>query len=49
MHLESLQLLNFKNYSAIDFEFTPKINCFVGKNAVGKTNVLDAIYDLGKL
>ena len=46
MHLESLQILNFKNYSAIDFEFNPKINCFVGKNAVGKTNVLDAIYYL---
>lgn len=46
MYLKNLQLLNFKNYKAIDFSFNPKINCFVGKNAVGKTNVLDAIYYL---
>ena len=28
------------------FDFDPKINCFVGNNGVGKTNVLDAIYHL---
>jgi DNA replication and repair protein RecF len=46
MHLKNLQLLNFKNYDSVDFDFNKKINCFVGKNAVGKTNVLDAIYYL---
>jgi len=39
-------LINFKNYETAYFEFNPKINCFLGKNSVGKTNVLDAIYYL---
>lgn len=46
MILQKLSLLNYKNFEARDFEFDPKINCFVGKNGVGKTNVLDAIYHL---
>jgi len=46
MHLLKLSLLNFKNLSAIQFEFDSKINCLVGANGVGKTNVLDAIYYL---
>jgi len=46
MYLKSLQLLNFKNYSSIEFDFNSKINCFVGKNSVGKTNILDAVYYL---
>ena len=46
MHLKTLQLINFKNYETAYFEFNPKINCFLGKNSVGKTNVLDAIYYL---
>lgn len=46
MFLKDLQLLNFKNYSEVNFGFNPKINCFVGKNSVGKTNILDAIYYL---
>lgn len=46
MILEKLSLLNYKNFEAQDFEFDPKINCFVGNNGVGKTNVLDAIYHL---
>lgn len=46
MQLKDLQLINFKNYSEIAFEFNSKINCFVGKNSVGKTNILDAIYYL---
>ncbi len=46
MQLQKLQLINFKNYSSIDFEFNSKINCFVGKNSIGKTNILDAIYYL---
>lgn len=46
MHLKKLSLFNFKNFNEADFEFEHKINCFVGKNGVGKTNVLDAIYHL---
>jgi len=46
MHLLSLQLYNFKNFPEKSFDFDKKINCFVGDNGVGKTNVLDAIYFL---
>ena len=46
MILQKLSLLNYKNFESQDFEFDPKINCFVGKNGVGKTNALDAIYHL---
>lgn len=46
MHLEKLSLINFKNFESQTFDFQDKINCFVGKNGVGKTNVLDAIYYL---
>src|SRR5690606_18288826 len=38
--------INYKNISQKDFTFDSKINCFVGKNGVGKTNILDAIYHL---
>ena len=44
--LKQLNLLNYKNISQNDFTFDSKINCFVGKNGVGKTNILDAIYHL---
>ncbi len=46
MYLKKLNLSNFKNYSEIDIEFSPRINCFVGDNGVGKTNILDAIHYL---
>ncbi|MEO8935150.1 MAG: DNA replication and repair protein RecF [Xanthomarina sp.] len=46
MILKSLSLLNYKNFESQSFEFNHKINCFVGNNGVGKTNVLDAIYHL---
>jgi DNA replication and repair protein RecF len=46
MYLEKLSLLNFKNFESQTFDFQEKINCFVGRNGVGKTNVLDAIYYL---
>lgn len=46
MNLEQLHILNFKNISERNFNFTKKINCFVGKNGQGKTNLLDAIYYL---
>ena len=46
MFLKKLSLINYKNFSTGNFEFDSKINCFVGPNGVGKTNVLDAIYHL---
>ena len=46
MYLKKLSLFNYKNFSEANFDFDNKINCFVGKNGIGKTNVLDAIYHL---
>jgi DNA replication and repair protein RecF len=46
MYLKKLSLTNFKNYELNELEFSPKINCFVGNNGVGKTNILDAIHYL---
>jgi len=46
MYLKKLGLTNFKNYELDEMEFSPRINCFVGNNGVGKTNILDAIHYL---
>lgn len=46
MFLKNLSLLNYKNFDSADFEFDSKINCLVGNNGVGKTNILDSIYHL---
>lgn len=46
MYLRKIVLTGFKNYQQAEFDFSDKINCFVGNNAVGKTNLLDAIHYL---
>ncbi|WP_417885587.1 DNA replication/repair protein RecF [Zunongwangia sp.] len=46
MYLEHLSLLHYKNLESASFNFDPKINCIVGSNGVGKTNILDSIYHL---
>ncbi len=46
MYLQKLSLNNFKNYEQVQFAFSDKLNCFVGNNGVGKTNLLDAVYYL---
>lgn len=46
MNLQALSLINYKNFESREFQFDAKINCFVGANGVGKTNILDAIYHL---
>jgi DNA replication and repair protein RecF len=46
MYLQNLILTNFKNYELTELEFSSKVNCFVGNNGVGKTNILDAIHYL---
>ncbi|MDR0814222.1 MAG: DNA replication and repair protein RecF, partial [Bacteroidales bacterium] len=44
--LDRLSLIHFKSHDSSEFQFCPKINCLVGVNGAGKTNVLDAIYYL---
>jgi DNA replication and repair protein RecF len=44
--LQRLQIINFKNIAEATLNFSPNINCFIGANGAGKTNVLDAIYFL---
>ena len=44
--LHKLQVFNYKNIVENEFIFDKKINCLVGDNGVGKTNVLDTIYHL---
>ena len=46
MFLSKISLLNFKNHPEKQLQFTTKLNCFIGNNGVGKTNLLDAIYYL---
>lgn len=46
MLINSIQLKNFRNYKDCFVEFDPYINIFIGKNAQGKTNLLEAIYIL---
>ncbi len=46
MWLEKISLLNFKNYASLDLTFSEQINCLVGENGNGKTNLLDAVYYL---
>ncbi len=46
MHLNTLSILNYKNIREAELVFSPKINCFIGNNGMGKTNILDAIYFL---
>lgn len=43
MRLETLSIINFKNIRQAEVEFSPRINCMVGDNGTGKTNLLDAI------
>ena len=44
--LRKLSILNYKNIGDAQLELSPKMNCFIGRNGMGKTNVLDAIYYL---
>ena len=46
MILRRLSILNYKNIAEATLDLSPKMNCFIGHNGVGKTNVLDAIYYL---
>ena len=46
MIITNLKIQNFKNHQEQDFDFSKQINCFVGNNGVGKTNILDALHYL---
>ena len=46
MFLKHISILNYKNIEAAELELSPKLNCFIGNNGVGKTNFLDAVYYL---
>lgn len=44
MRVTKIKLLNFRNYQRAEFSFSPGANIIVGKNAQGKTNLLEAIF-----
>ena len=46
MRLTDLTIFNYKNIAEAELHFSPKLNCFIGGNGQGKTNVLDAIHFL---
>jgi DNA replication and repair protein RecF len=46
MQIENISIVNFKNLKEVQIGFSPKLNCFIGKNGAGKTNILDAVYYL---
>lgn len=46
MILNRITINNFKNITETELELSPSVNCFVGKNGMGKTNLLDAVYYL---
>ncbi|MCQ2287469.1 MAG: DNA replication and repair protein RecF [Muribaculaceae bacterium] len=46
MILNSISILNYKNIAEARLDFSPNVNCLIGDNGMGKTNVLDAIYYL---
>lgn len=46
MHLSRIILHDFKNIADADLDLSPGLNCIVGDNGTGKTNLLDAVYYL---
>lgn len=46
MRLNSLQLVNYRNYDSLHLEFNKKVNLLVGRNGQGKTNIVESIYML---
>lgn len=46
MRIDRIEILNFKNIAHAEMTFRPKINCIVGRNGMGKSNLLEAIHYL---
>jgi len=44
LYVKNIRLINFRNYLSLNIELNKKVNIFIGKNAQGKTNLLEAIY-----
>ncbi len=44
MYVESIKLINFRNYMNLDINLNKKLNIFLGPNAQGKTNLLESVY-----
>lgn len=44
MHVKKLRLINYRNYDNLNINLNKKVNIFIGKNAQGKTNLLESIY-----
>lgn len=44
MHIESIKLINYRNYDKLDIKLNNKLNIFIGDNAQGKTNLLESLY-----
>jgi DNA replication and repair protein RecF len=49
VHLAHLRLRDFRNYARLDVDFSPGFHLFLGDNAQGKTNILEAIYLMATL
>ena len=46
MRIKSISLMNYRNLRDVDIALSPKVNCLIGSNGMGKTNLLDAVYYL---
>lgn len=46
MWLKRISILNYKNIEQVELSFSPKMNCIIGRNGMGKTNLMDAVYYL---
>ncbi|MBM6805387.1 DNA replication and repair protein RecF [Bacteroides caecicola] len=46
MWLKRISILNYKNLEQVELAFSHKMNCIIGKNGMGKTNLMDAVYYL---
>ncbi len=46
MYIEDISIVNFKNLKEVKVDFSPRLNCLIGNNGAGKTNLLDAVYYL---
>jgi len=46
MHIEEIQLKNYRNYEQLEAQFENKVNVILGENAQGKTNVMESIFVL---
>jgi DNA replication and repair protein RecF len=44
MFLSTMELQHFRNYNQLSIKFSPRVNIFIGKNAQGKTNLLEAVF-----